>query len=108
MFGLSELESALQQTAQDIQSLRQQTANIASQLREFQTTVEALEEQADDKAVYRQIGGVLLEVSDRKSLKLELEQSIETLSEHLERLGSKERELRQVYDELVKSVEESA
>ena len=108
MWELSELESALQQSAQDIQTLRQQTANIASQLREFQATVEALEEQADDKAVYQQIGGILLEVTDRDSLKLKLEQSIEALSEHLERLGAKESDLRQVYDKLVKSVEESA
>ena len=105
---MSELESALQQTAQDMQSIRQQTANIAGQLREFQATVEALEQQPEDKAVYQQIGGVLLEVGDRDTLKFKLEQSIEALSEHLERLEAKENDLRQVYDELVKSVEESA
>ena len=105
---LSTIESSLQQTAQDIHTLRQQIASTQAQIREFQATIDALEAQDEERLVYRQVGALMLEVDDRDSLLGILMDNMGKLTEHLGRIEAKESELRELYDELVKSIEESA
>ncbi len=57
--------------------------------------------------MHQQLGGVLIEVADRKALIKVLESDVKTLSEHLERLQSRETELLNSYEELKKVLEGS-
>ena len=53
----------------------------------------------------RQIGPLLLEVEDRIVLKDELESSMNTLSEHLQKLQQSETEIRELYEQAINSFE---
>ena len=60
-------QQQLQSLVQELQLLRGQIQSLTSQFNEISLTIEALKEQLPEKAVYRALGGVLLEVEDRDS-----------------------------------------
>ena len=101
----NDVAEALKAVAQDLQTTLAQMQNVTTQLSELTITIDALSTQNPSKPVYRAIGSLLLEVEDRESLKNDLEQSMSAFQEHMDRLFSKENELREKYDSLVRAYE---
>ena len=95
----------IQMLASQLQNTMQQVQTVDTQIREIQATISALEVQDQSRQVYRQIGPLLLEVEDRTILKDELESSIKTLSEHLQKIQQSENEIRELYEEAINSFE---
>ena len=98
-------QQQLQSLVQELQLLRGQIQSLTSQFNEISLTIEALKEQLPEKAVYRALGGVLLEVEDRDSLSNDLESSKETIETHLQSLSARESELIAQYNEASESPE---
>ena len=95
----------IQMLAGQLQNTMQQVQTVDTQIREIQATISALEVQDKSRPVYRQIGPLLLEVEDRIVLKDELESSMNTLSEHLQKLQQSEIEIRELYEQAINSFE---
>ena len=95
----------IQMLAGQLQNTMQQVQTVDTQIREIQATITALEIQDEARPVYRQIGPLLLEVEDRIVLKDELESSMNTLSEHLQKLQQSEIEIRELYEQAINSFE---
>lgn len=91
----------LQKIVQELQIVRGQIQTLSSQISEFSLTMESLESQSPEKTVYKSVGNILLEVSDRKKLFDELSQSKLNIENHLKSLIEKEDSLRVKYEELV-------
>ena len=83
----------LQVVVSEIQSTRQQMATVNAQILELEATSQAVSNQPEDLALHQQLGGVLIEVSDRKALLEVLAKDVETLKSHMERLHNREVEL---------------
>lgn len=90
----------LQVVVNEVQSARQQLANLRAQVLELETTLESVKTQPSDLALHQQMGGVMVEVSDREALVKELDQTLKALKEHLERFAGREAELLATYDQL--------
>ncbi len=103
---MSEVEQ-FQIVVSEIQATRQQMASLNAQILELKATSDAVSNQPKELALHQQLGGVLIEVADRKSLVEVLENDIKTISEHLERLQARETELINSYEELKKVLEGS-
>ena len=103
---MSEVEQ-FQIVVSEIQATRQQMASLNAQILELKATSDAVSNQPKELALHQQLGGVLIEVADRKSLVEVLESDIKTISEHLERLQARETELINSYEELKKVLEGS-
>lgn len=97
----------LQVVVSEIQSTRQQMATVNAQILELEATSQAVSNQPEDLALHQQLGGVLIEVSDRKALLEVLAKDVETLKSHMERLQNREAELVSSYEELKKVLEGS-
>ena len=91
----------LQKIVQELQIVRGQIQTLSSQISEYSLTMDSLESQSPDKTVYKSVGNLLLEVSDRKKLFDELSQSKLNIENHLKSLIEKEDSLRVKYEELV-------
>ncbi|MDP6741465.1 MAG: prefoldin subunit [Candidatus Thalassarchaeaceae archaeon] len=102
-----DIRNRLQIIVAELQNCVQQVATVSSQIKELEGTIELLASQEDDRAVYRQTGPLLLEVADRESLAKDLKNTVETLSEHSDRLSQQETTLRAQYEEIVKQFEGS-
>ncbi len=90
----------LQVVVNEVQAARQQLANLRAQVLELESTLESVKNQPDDLALHQQMGGVMVEVSDRKALLKELEETLTTLKEHLDRFTEREAELLATYNQL--------
>ena len=97
----------LQVVVSEIQSTRQQMATVNAQILELEATSQAVSNQPEDLALHQQLGGVLIEVSDRKALLEVLSKDVQTLKSHMERLQNREIELVSSYEELKKVLEGS-
>ena len=84
----------LQKIIQELQIIRGQIQTFSSQISEYSLTMESLESQSPEKTVYKSVGNILLEVSDRKKLFDELSQSKLNIENHLKSLIEKEDSLR--------------
>ena len=90
----------LQVVVNEVQSARQQLANLRAQVLELETTLESVKTQPADLALHQQMGGVMVEVSDREALVKVLDQTLTALNEHLERVAGREAELLATYEQL--------
>lgn len=104
--NMSDMEQ-FQIVVSEIQSIRQQMAGLNAQIIELTATSDAVTNQPKDLALHQQLGGVLIEVADRDALIKVLENDIKTLTQHLNRLQSREGELIDSYEELKKVLEGS-
>lgn len=95
----------LQAVAQELQMVRSQLQALSSQISEISVTLESLESQDSERPVYRAVGNLLLEVSDREALRSELDESRIAFIDHSSRLEERESTLVSQYEELVKSFE---
>ncbi len=103
--GMSDPRERIQMLAGQLQNAMQQLQTVDTQIREIQATIDALEVQDESRPVYRQIGPLLLEVENRTILKDELQSSLQTLSEHMERVQKSEAEIRELYEQSIKTLE---
>ena len=90
----------LQAVVNEVQAARQQVANLRAQVVELEATVDAVSNQPEDLGLHQQMGGVLVEVSDRDALLKDLQQTLLTLNEHLARFTERESQLMATYEEL--------
>ena len=90
----------LQAVVNEVQAARQQVANLRAQVVELEATVDAVSNQPEDLSLHQQMGGVLVEVSDRDALLKDLEQTLLTLNEHLARFTERVAQLMATYEEL--------
>ncbi|MCH1536941.1 MAG: prefoldin subunit [Candidatus Poseidonia sp.] len=95
----------LQMVVAEVQAARQQVSSVRAQVQELEGTVEAVKNQPDGLSLHRQLGGVLIEVSDRDALVAELTETLAALRAHLERFAEREKQLVQTYDELKLSLQ---
>ena len=105
MQGGQDAGEALKLVAQELQAVMSQIQTVNSQISELSMTLEALSSQDPERPVYRAVGSLLLEVSDRDYLKSDIETSRNSFQTHMDRLSERESELRENYEELVKSFE---
>ncbi len=87
-----------QQVQQQLQTVMTQKSQMESQQRELQRTVDELSKSEGD--VYRNVGMLLIKVSDKAALKDELEESLETLGIRIRGLERQEKDLREKYEVL--------
>ena len=97
----------LQVVVREVQAARQQVATIRAQVQELEATLDAIKNQPEDLALHKQMGGILVEVIDRKELQDEIQTSLDTLKEHSERFSQREAQLVATYEELKKVLEGS-
>ena len=95
----------LQMVVAEVLAARQQVSSVRAQVQELEGTVEAVKNQPDGLSLHRQLGGVLIEVSDRDALVAELTETLAALRVHLERFAEREKQLVQTYDELKLSLQ---
>lgn len=95
----------LQLVVAEVQAARQQVSSVRAQVQELEGTIAAVEAQPPHLALHRQLGGVLVEVADREALVLELKDTLQALTQHLERFSEREKQLIQTYEELRKSLQ---
>ena len=91
----------LQKIVQELQIIRGQIQTFSSQSSEYSLTIDSLKTQSLEKTVYKSVGNLLLEVSNRKELLDELSQSKINIENHLKLLIEREESLREKYEELV-------
>ncbi len=91
-----------QQVQQQLQNVMTQKSQMESQRRELQRTVEELAKADGD--VYRNVGMLLIKVSDKAALKDELEESLETLGIRIKSLERQERDLSEKYEVLGEAI----
>ncbi len=95
----------LQLVVAEVQAARQQVSSVRAQVQELEGTIAAVESQPEGLALHRQMGGVLIEVADRANLLAELNETLQSLTVHLERFTEREKQLIQTYDELKQSLQ---
>ncbi len=95
----------LQLVVAEVQAARQQVSSVRAQVQELEGTIAAVQAQPEGLALHRQLGGVLIEVSDREALVSELKETLDSLTTHLERFSEREKQLIQTYEELKKSLQ---
>lgn len=94
--------SQYQQVQQQLQNVMTQKSQMESQRRELQRTVEELAKAEGD--VYRNVGMLLVKVSDKAALKDELEESLETLGIRVKSLERQEKDLGDRYESLGEAI----
>ena len=90
---------------QELQMVAQQIAALRNQESELESTIELVANQDDKMGLYRQAGGILAEVADRKSLLDELKSTKDKISLALSQLSSRESELREDYEKIATEFE---
>ena len=90
----------LQMVVGEVQNARQQVATLSAQIKEIEATITAIDEQPEGAALHRQMGAVLVEVTDREALKGDLVTTHSRMSEALETIRSHESELMKAYETL--------
>ena len=93
----SDIQS-IQRIAQDLNNVRGQLQTTRSQVGEISTTLDLLEEQPEENAVFRAVGPLLLEVGDRSKLKNSLSDTLEALRDHSSKLEDLEQQLLKEYE----------
>ena len=90
---------------QELQMVAQQIAALRNQESELESTIELVANQDHKMGLYRQAGGILAEVADRKSLLDELKSTKDKISLALSQLSSRESELREDYEKIATEFE---
>jgi prefoldin beta subunit len=101
-----------QQLQQQLQSVLSQKFRMEAQLRETQMTIEELNKSAEDVAIYRNVGSLLIKASDKASVLKDVEDDKETLEIRIKTLDRQEKALRDKYntmqDQLSKALGQGA
>ena len=91
-----------QQSQQQLQTVIAQRMQMESQLKELQRTAEELV--TAKGAVYRSVGGILFEVTDKKALEDEIVESVETTEIRVRGLKNQESSLKERTESLANTI----
>lgn len=97
----------LQETVQELQLIAQQAGSISNQIREMENTLTLLGTHHEGNSLFKQSGGILVQVDDKEALVEELKEGLEKFQSHVQHLVERESELRDLYEALVKKLEVS-
>jgi prefoldin beta subunit len=89
-----------QQLQQQLQSVLQQKFRMEAQLREAQMTIDELGKSAEDVAIYKNVGSLLIRASDKASVLTEVEDDKETLEIRIKTLDRQEKAMRDKYNSM--------
>lgn len=89
-----------QQLQQQLQSVLQQKFRMEAQLREAQMTIDELGKSAEDVAIYKNVGSLLIRASDKASVLREVEDDKETLEVRIKTLDRQEKAMRDKYNSM--------
>lgn len=99
--------AALEQTVADLQRVSQQLAALQAQVQEIEGTLNHLSTQDSSRAIYQQIGPLLVEVEDAEALQTSLTETRDQIAEAVGILEGREQELRTTYETAMKQFEAS-
>jgi len=89
-----------QQLTQQIQMVTTQKIQLESQAKELDRTVQELEKTAEDSAVFKNVGTLLVQVRDRQALLTELKEQKETVEVRVKTLERQDKHLRERHQSL--------
>ena len=95
----------LQVVVSEVQAARSQVANFNAQLNELELTISAVKDQPEGYSLHKNMGNVLIEVSDKEHLVKELESQLEILRDAVIRISEKEAKLMESYELLKQQIE---
>ena len=106
---MNSVSPQLQQQIAQYQQLQQQLQNVTAQRMQMESQLKELKHTAEELAkakggIYRNIGGVMFEVTDKKELADELEESVETMEIRVRGMKNQESALREKFEELGNSI----
>ncbi|HJX05013.1 MAG TPA: prefoldin subunit beta [Thermoplasmata archaeon] len=93
-----------QQLTQQIQMVATQKIQLEAQVKELERTVQELEKIADDSAVYKNVGSLLIQVKDRTGLIAELKEQKETAEVRVKTLDRQDKHLRERHQNLQQQI----
>ncbi len=96
-----------QRLQQDLSTVAQQRLQIDLKLREVTHTLEELKGVAEDAAIYRPIGGLLVKAQNRKEVEDLLTEEKETLEVRLKAMERQETHLKERYSTMQKELSEA-
>jgi len=99
-------EQQLQMVVGEVQNARQQVASLSAQIKEITKTIAAIRKHPADAALHRQMGAVLIEVTDREDLVSDLDDTHQRMSEALTTIKAREAELVSAYETLKQNLGE--
>jgi len=99
--------AALEQTVADLQRVSQQLAALQAQVQEIEGTLNHLSTQDSSRAIYQQVGPLLVEVEDAEALQTSLAETRDQIAEAVGILEGREQELRTAYETAMKQFESS-
>jgi prefoldin beta subunit len=101
-----------QQVQQQLQQILNQKFRMEAQLKEMDLTIDELKKTPGDSPVYKNVGALMIKVSDREGLLREIEDDKETSEVRVKSLDRQEKMLREKYqlmqDQISKAVNGSA
>jgi prefoldin beta subunit len=89
-----------QQLTQQIQMVTTQKIQLEAQVRELDRTIQELEKTADDSAVFRNVGSLLIQVKDKAGLVNELKEQKESSDVRIKTLERQDKHLRERHKSL--------
>ena len=95
----------LQVVVSEVQAARSQVANFNAQLNELELTISAVKDQPEGYSLHKNMGNVLIEVSDKGKLVKELESQLDILRDAVIRISEKEAKLMESYELLKQQIE---
>lgn len=95
----------LQVVVSEVQAARSQVANFNAQLNELELTISSVKDQPEGYSLHKNMGNVLIEVSDKQQLVKELESQLEILRDAVIRISEKEAKLMESYELLKQQIE---
>jgi prefoldin beta subunit len=93
-----------QQLTQQIQMVVTQKIQLEAQVKELDRTVAELEKTADDSAVFKNVGSLLIQVKDRAALISELKEQKETADVRVKTLDRQDKHLRERHQNLQQQI----
>ena len=86
-----------QQVQQQLQQILNQKFRMEAQLKEMDLTIDELKKTPTDSPVYKNVGALMIKVSDREGLLKEIEDDKETAEVRVKSLDRQEKMLRDKY-----------
>ncbi len=103
--AMGENKLDLQQQVQQLQQMSQQLQSVTGQRQQFEAlqaeaemAIEALEGLADDAAVYRNVGSMLIQDASKDAAMTRLKDDLETMEVRIKRVKAQEDELKKSVD----------
>ena len=87
---------------QQLQAVTSQKIQMEAQLKEIERTIEELDKASGD--VYKNVGSLMIKVNDKEPVKMELEESKETLEVRIKSMERQEKNLRDKYTEMQNTI----